>query len=131
MVFSRPELFDEYARRQFATRKPSQNPFGVDEMPAAFDEFDVFTKVRVIARETVSRHVVSPLLTLTLWIDPRPSAAYSVGNDKPFPDPRKDGGTAGHGPGFMGRYKYLMSLHRSVIKLMVPRSEDRALWVGS
>ena len=44
-VTSSPELFDEYARRQFVARAPKQNPFGTDEMPAAFNEFDAFTKV--------------------------------------------------------------------------------------
>lgn len=47
IVASSLEIFDEYARRQFVTRAPSQNPFGTDEAPVAFNEFDAFTKVRV------------------------------------------------------------------------------------
>lgn len=47
IVASSLEIFDEYARRQFVTRAPSQNPFGTDEAPVAFNEFDAFTKVCV------------------------------------------------------------------------------------
>ena len=44
------DLFDEYARRQFVAKDPNYNPFGRDETPARFDEFDVFTKVRLATR---------------------------------------------------------------------------------
>ena len=44
--FPRPELFDEYTRRQYVAKAPQRNPFGVEEEPAKFTEFDVFTKVR-------------------------------------------------------------------------------------
>lgn len=47
IIASSLEIFDEYARRQFVTRAPSQNPFGTDETPVAFNDFDAFTKVRV------------------------------------------------------------------------------------
>lgn len=40
-----PELFDEYTRRQYVAKKPLHNPFGTDEEPAKFHDFDVFTKV--------------------------------------------------------------------------------------
>jgi hypothetical protein len=39
------ELFDEYTRRQFVSKAPEKNPFGTDETPAKFADFDVFTKV--------------------------------------------------------------------------------------
>lgn len=42
----RPELFDEYTRRQFLAKAPEMpNPFGTDETPAKFSSFDIFTKV--------------------------------------------------------------------------------------
>ena len=43
-----PEIFDEYTRRQYVAKAPTRNPFGVDDEPAKFDDFDVFTKVRVL-----------------------------------------------------------------------------------
>ncbi|KAK4987121.1 hypothetical protein LTR50_004817 [Elasticomyces elasticus] len=42
------EIFDEYCRRQYVAKAPKRNPFGEDEEPARFAEFDVFTKVRVL-----------------------------------------------------------------------------------
>ena len=45
-----PEIFDEYTRRQYIAKAPQRNPFGTDEEPAKFAEFDAFTKVRVISR---------------------------------------------------------------------------------
>ncbi|KAJ4295762.1 hypothetical protein N0V88_004464 [Collariella sp. IMI 366227] len=41
-------LFDEYTRRQFLAKAPEKNPFGTDEIPARFADFDVFTKIRVL-----------------------------------------------------------------------------------
>ncbi|MCJ1240186.1 hypothetical protein MMC14_008186 [Varicellaria rhodocarpa] len=43
-----PEIFDEYTRRQYVAKAPSRNPYGTDEEPAKFAEFDVFTKLRVL-----------------------------------------------------------------------------------
>ncbi|KAI9827557.1 MAG: hypothetical protein M1832_004907 [Thelocarpon impressellum] len=43
-----PELFDEYTRRQYVARAPTRNPFGEDETPASFSDFDVATKIRVL-----------------------------------------------------------------------------------
>lgn len=40
-----PELFDEYTRRQYVAKAPQRNPFGVEEAPASFADFDVFAKV--------------------------------------------------------------------------------------
>lgn len=39
------EIFDEYTRRQFVAKDSEINPFGTDETPAKFAQFDVFTKV--------------------------------------------------------------------------------------
>jgi hypothetical protein len=44
----RPEIFDEYTRRQYLAKAPLRNPFGEDEEPAKFNDFDVFTKIRVL-----------------------------------------------------------------------------------
>jgi hypothetical protein len=44
----RPAIFDEYARRQFVAKAPERNPFGEEEEPNKFDDFDVFTKIRVL-----------------------------------------------------------------------------------
>ncbi|KAH0544978.1 hypothetical protein FGG08_000904 [Glutinoglossum americanum] len=43
-----PDLFDEYSRRQYQARLPKHNPFGDEEAPKSFTEFDVFTKIRVL-----------------------------------------------------------------------------------
>ncbi|ETS87372.1 hypothetical protein PFICI_01200 [Pestalotiopsis fici W106-1] len=47
-----PDLFDEYTRRQYVARRPAQNPFGTDETPASFHDFDVFTKLAVLQQLT-------------------------------------------------------------------------------
>lgn len=41
-----PDLFDEYTRRQYVAKAPDRNPFGPDEQPARFQDFDITTKVR-------------------------------------------------------------------------------------
>lgn len=46
LTVNRPELFDEYTRRQYVAKAPDRNPFGTEEEPANFNEFDIFTKVR-------------------------------------------------------------------------------------
>ena len=43
-----PEIFDEYTRRQYVAKAPERNPFGTEEEPQKFVEFDVFTKLRVL-----------------------------------------------------------------------------------
>lgn len=45
-----PEIFDEYTRRQYVAKAPDRNPFGVNEEPKNFAEFDVFTKLRVLVQ---------------------------------------------------------------------------------
>jgi len=46
------ESFDEYTRRQYLSKAPEKNPFGTDETPASFADFDVFTKIRVLQQMT-------------------------------------------------------------------------------
>ncbi|KAH9870354.1 hypothetical protein IAQ61_005828 [Plenodomus lingam] len=48
-----PEIFDEYARRQYVAKAPARNPFGTDEEPNKFNDFDVFTKIRVLQQLSV------------------------------------------------------------------------------
>jgi len=45
LTMQRPEIFDEYTRRQYISKAPERNPFGVEEKPNSFKDFDVFTKV--------------------------------------------------------------------------------------
>lgn len=47
-----PEIFDEYTRRQYVAKAPHRNPFGVEEEPAKFVDFEVFTKIRVLQQLT-------------------------------------------------------------------------------
>lgn len=48
-----PEIFDEYTRRQFVAKAPQRNPFGIEEDPLKFNDFDVFTKIRVLQQLSV------------------------------------------------------------------------------
>lgn len=47
-MYPRPELFDEYTRRQYMAKAPQRSPFGTDETPKNFHDFDIFTKLRVL-----------------------------------------------------------------------------------
>lgn len=47
-MLTRPEIFDEYTRRQYLAKAPQRNPFGDEEEPKKFNDFDVFTKIRVL-----------------------------------------------------------------------------------
>ncbi|KAL7628228.1 hypothetical protein AAE478_002427 [Parahypoxylon ruwenzoriense] len=47
-----PDLFDEYTRRQYVAKALDRNPFGTAETPAKFDDFDVFTKIKVLQQLT-------------------------------------------------------------------------------
>lgn len=50
----RTENFDEYTKRQYNAKAPHiTNPFGYDEQPHRFLDFDVFTKLRVLHQLTV------------------------------------------------------------------------------
>lgn len=44
----RPEIFDEYTRRQFVAKAPARNPYGTEEEPKKFADFDTFQKIRVL-----------------------------------------------------------------------------------
>lgn len=46
----RPELFDEFTRRQYVSKAPDRNPFGIEETPKKFADFNVFTKLRVLVQ---------------------------------------------------------------------------------
>ncbi len=46
----RHEIFDEYTRRQYLAKAPARNPFGDEDTPRKFTEFDVFTKLRVLVQ---------------------------------------------------------------------------------
>lgn len=48
LTFDRPDIFDEYTRRQYIAKAPARNPFGDEEEPLKFNDFDVFTKIRVL-----------------------------------------------------------------------------------
>lgn len=46
---NRFDNFDEYTRRQYNAKAPQQvNPFGYDEEPNKFRDFDVFLKLKVL-----------------------------------------------------------------------------------
>jgi DNA-directed RNA polymerase len=47
------EIFDEYTRRQYLAKAPERNPFGTDEEPLKFADFDVFTKIRILHQLSV------------------------------------------------------------------------------
>lgn len=49
-VFQSPEIFDEYTRRQYMAKAPNRNPFGIDEEPQKFAEFDVVLKLKVLVQ---------------------------------------------------------------------------------
>ncbi|KAI1814716.1 hypothetical protein GGS20DRAFT_547079 [Poronia punctata] len=46
------DLFDEYTRRQYVAKAPDRNPFGTDESPAKFNDFDPILKIRVLQQLT-------------------------------------------------------------------------------
>ncbi len=50
LTLHRPELFDEYTRRQYVAKAPQRIPFGEEEEPKKFVDFDVFLKLKVLAQ---------------------------------------------------------------------------------
>ncbi|XMA11366.1 hypothetical protein WAI453_004157 [Rhynchosporium graminicola] len=48
-----PEIFDEYTRRQYVAKAPLRNPFGIEEEPKSFNDFDVFQKIRILQQLTI------------------------------------------------------------------------------
>ena len=85
-ALNRPEIFDEYTRRQYVAKAPHRNPFGVEEEPAKFVDFDIFTKVGS------NYHGPYTLLTRLLQ-DSSTATTYSMDNGKSRSNPREDGGT--------------------------------------
>ena len=71
-----PELFDEYTRRQYVAKAPERNPFGTDEVPANFNELDIFTKVSVPLSLLPSFRCCSN----AYFTAPSPSTAHTMGN---------------------------------------------------
>jgi hypothetical protein len=57
LTYTSYDNYDEYTRRQFVAKAPLRNPYGSDETPNKFADFDVFTKIRVLHQ----------LSTWTLW----------------------------------------------------------------
>ena len=86
MITRRPEIFDEYTRRQYVAKAPHRNPFGTEEEPAKFNDFDIFTKVYSSAFFVIENlaHVYS---------DSGPAATDSMDDGKSRPDPGEDGRT--------------------------------------
>ena len=53
LIGSSLDIFDEYTRRQYLAKAPQRNPFGEEEEPLNFAEFDIFTKLKVLHQLTV------------------------------------------------------------------------------
>ncbi|KIV88824.1 hypothetical protein PV10_08462 [Exophiala mesophila] len=47
------DIWDEYTRRQYRSKAPDRNPYGEDEEPKRFRDFDIFTRVRILHQLTV------------------------------------------------------------------------------
>lgn len=47
------DIWDEYTRRQYMSKAPHKNPYGDEETPKRFREFDTFTKIRVLHQLTI------------------------------------------------------------------------------
>lgn len=78
----RPEIFDEYTRRQFVTKAAQRNPFGTDEVPHPFAEMDIFTKLRVLHQlsvwtlnnpDRIRERMPQKDTEQTIWVRWRPS----------------------------------------------------------
>ncbi|KAK5253494.1 hypothetical protein LTS06_002205 [Exophiala xenobiotica] len=46
-------IWDEYTRRQYIAKAPNLNPYGEEETPRRFRDFDIFTKIRVLHQLTI------------------------------------------------------------------------------
>ena len=53
LIYFRLENWDEYARRQYIAKAPHLNPYGMEEQPSRFREFDITQKIRVLHQLTV------------------------------------------------------------------------------
>ncbi|KAK5053979.1 hypothetical protein LTR84_001941 [Exophiala bonariae] len=47
------DIWDEYTRRQYLAKAPQLNPYGDEETPRRFRDFDIFTKIRILHQLTV------------------------------------------------------------------------------
>ncbi|KAI4128743.1 MAG: hypothetical protein LQ338_002586 [Usnochroma carphineum] len=50
LALLKPEIFDEYTRRQYVAKAPERNPYGIEETPNKFNDFDIFTKLNVLCQ---------------------------------------------------------------------------------
>jgi hypothetical protein len=48
LTFDSPEIFDEYARRQYVAKAPHRNPFGEDEEPIKFNDLSIYTRIQIL-----------------------------------------------------------------------------------
>lgn len=47
---NRSEDFDAFARRQYVAKDPERNPFGVDEQPLSFLDFNIWSQICILQR---------------------------------------------------------------------------------
>ncbi|KAF2157737.1 hypothetical protein K461DRAFT_250909 [Myriangium duriaei CBS 260.36] len=47
------DIFDEYTRRQYLAKAPLKNPYGEEEEPKRFRDFDIFLKIKVLHQLSV------------------------------------------------------------------------------
>ncbi|KIW95066.1 uncharacterized protein Z519_03648 [Cladophialophora bantiana CBS 173.52] len=47
------DIWDEYTRRQYLAKAPRLNPYGNEEEPKRFRDFDIFTKIRILHQLTI------------------------------------------------------------------------------
>jgi len=68
-------------------KAPDKNPFGDEEAPSKFADFDVFTKVRPSACCLLAIDLRSQQITklTNLFLDPCPSTDDSISHDEPRP----------------------------------------------
>lgn len=75
----RPEIFDEYTRRQYVAKAPARNPFGTEEEPNKFDDFDIYTKIKVLQQlstwtlnnpNSIRERLSATDGEQTLWVSP-------------------------------------------------------------
>jgi hypothetical protein len=85
----RPDIFDEYTRRQFVAKAPTRNPFGTEEEPNKFDDFDVYTKIRVLQQlstwtlnnpNSIRERLAATDSEQTLWVGNCRLAHYANAN---------------------------------------------------
>lgn len=89
LTVSRLEIFDEYTRRQFVAKAPNRNPFGTEEEPNKFNDFDIFTKIRVLQQlstwtlnnpNTIREKLALSENEQTLWVSMYASQSRTMAN---------------------------------------------------